>query len=121
MPKPFRERFTFIKQKESKLPFAKMFCLSFSQSLLATGAIFWLVCLGADVISGLQKSPAVDPTAALCFFGAVAAAFLAGAVYGREAEHEKAQREKQLEEDLVAQPLLDSEKGETKYFHGEFC
>lgn len=99
----------------------RMFCLSFSQGLLATGVIFWLVCLGADVTSGLQKSPAVDPTAALCFFGAVAAAFLAGAVYGREAEHEKAQREKQLQEDLVAQPLLESEKGERNSFHGEFC
>ncbi|OBT81903.1 hypothetical protein VE02_09290 [Pseudogymnoascus sp. 03VT05] len=101
--------------------FHRMFCLSFSQSLLATGVIFWLVCLGADVISGLQKSPVVDPTAALCFFGAVAAAFLAGAVYGREAEHEKAQREKQLQEDLVAQPLLASKKGERDSFHGAFC
>jgi hypothetical protein len=98
-----------------------MFCLSFSQSLLVTGVVFWLVCLGADVISGLQKSPAVDPTTALCFFGAVAAAFLAGAVYGREAESEKAQREKQLHEDLVMQPLLDSKKGKRDSFHGMFC
>ncbi|KFZ10968.1 hypothetical protein V501_04966 [Pseudogymnoascus sp. VKM F-4519 (FW-2642)] len=98
-----------------------MFCLSFSQGLLATGVIFWLVCLSADVISGLQKTPAVDPTAALCFFGAVAAAFLAGAVYGREAESEKAQRENQLQGDLVTQPLLDSKQGERDSFHGVFC
>lgn len=70
-----------------------MFSLSFSKSLLVTGVIFWLVGLSADVISGLRKTPAVDPTAALCFFGAVAASFLAGAVYGHEAEHEKAQRQ----------------------------
>ncbi|KFZ13874.1 hypothetical protein V502_06398 [Pseudogymnoascus sp. VKM F-4520 (FW-2644)] len=98
-----------------------MFALTFSRSLLATGVIFWLICLSADVISGLRKTPAVDPTAALCFFGAVAASFLAGAVYGREAEYEKAQREKQLQNDLTAQPLLDSGKGERDSFFGVFC
>lgn len=98
-----------------------MFSLSFSQSLLATGVIFWLVCLSADIISGIQKSPAVDPTATLCFFGAVAASFLAGAVYGHEAEYEKARRQRQLQDDLVAQPILGSGKGERDLFHGVFC
>lgn len=98
-----------------------MFSLSFSKSLLAAGVIFWVVCLSADIISGIQKSPAVDPTAALCFFGAVAASFLAGAVYGHEAEYEKAQRQRQLQDDLVAQPLLDSGKFERDLFHGVFC
>lgn len=98
-----------------------MFSLSFSQSLLATGVIFSLVCLGADVINGLRKIPVVDPTASLCFFGAVAASFLAGAVYGHEAEHEKAHRERQLQEGYIAQPLLDSRTDKKYQFFGELC
>ncbi|KFY49004.1 hypothetical protein V495_00834 [Pseudogymnoascus sp. VKM F-4514 (FW-929)] len=95
--------------------------LTFSRSLLASAVIFWLVCLGADVACGLQKNPRVDPTAALCFFGAVAAAFIAGAVYGREAEYEKSQHKMESKQDLASQPLLDSEKGENGSFHGTFC
>ncbi|KFX89826.1 hypothetical protein O988_08480 [Pseudogymnoascus sp. VKM F-3808] len=90
--------------------------LTFSRCLLASAAIFWLVCLGADVACGLQKNPRLDPTAALCFFGAVAAAFIAGAVYGREAEYEKSQHKMESKQDLASQPLLDSEKGENDFF-----
>ncbi|KFY09042.1 hypothetical protein V492_05671 [Pseudogymnoascus sp. VKM F-4246] len=98
-----------------------MFSLSFSQTLLVAGIIFWLVCLGADLTVGLRQTPAVDPTATLCFFGAVAASFVAGAMYGHEAEFEKAQRGKYPREDPMAQPLLDSEKDERASFDGMIC
>ena len=98
-----------------------MFFLSFSQSLLATGVIFWLVYLGVDVIGGLRKTPVVDPIASLCFFGAVAASFLAGAVYGHEAEYEKAQRGRKLHEGYIVQPPFGSGKDKKDQFFGELC
>ncbi|KFY22222.1 hypothetical protein V493_06753 [Pseudogymnoascus sp. VKM F-4281 (FW-2241)] len=83
--------------------------------------MLWLICLSVDIISGLRQDLAPNPAGALCFFGAVAVAFLAGAVYGHEAEYEKAQRRKKLEEDPMAQPLLGSEKRQRNSSPGEIC
>lgn len=90
-----------------------MFSFSFSDVLLAIAFVSWLSCIFTDVIFGLIKYPSTDITPVLCFLIAVAASFIAGALYGREAEFEKAQREKVLdEEDVECQPLLGPEVDE---------
>lgn len=83
-----------------------MLTLTFSQRLLAFAIISWLGCVITDICTVFPISPFSDTIAAICFLAAVAAAFVAGAVYGHEAEYERAEREKQLAEDLEKQPLL---------------
>lgn len=85
-----------------------MFPLSFSERLLAIALMTWLCCLFANVVSVFQGTPATELISMLCFFAAVATAFAAGALYGREAEYEGVLCEKELKGDLERQPLLDS-------------
>lgn len=59
-----------------------------------------------DVFAGFPINPSSNTIAAICFLGAVATAFVAGAVYGREAEYERAEREMGLHDDVEKQPLL---------------
>lgn len=77
----------------------------------------WFSCLFSDVIVGFVKGTTADPIPVLCFLGGVATSFVAGAVYGHEAEYERAQRGQELkEQDLECQPLLDSGMDEKDYF-----
>jgi hypothetical protein len=60
-------------------------------------------------VMGYEETAAVDIIATLCFLSASTISFIAGALYGHEAEYEKTQREKGVTKDLEQQPLLPSQ------------
>jgi hypothetical protein len=86
---------------------SKLRSFTFSMLLLA---IAWIFFLFSNVVMGFEETAAVDIIATLCFLGASATSFIAGALYGHEAEYERTQREKDVMKDLEQQPLLCSQE-----------
>jgi cation transport ATPase len=93
-----------------KVVSSKLCSFTFSMLLLASAFLAWIFFLFSNVVMGFEETAAVEIIAALCFLGASTTSFIAGALYGHEAEYERTQREKDAMKDLEQQPLLGAQE-----------